>query len=87
MQNIEEVAEVILDGNIEALKALASNPDSSVMKVWMAKAAATGIQKGDLTSLEVILSRILGRPRTSVDVAMDPDKATIRVVIEDYTKK
>ena len=63
LTHIEEVADVILDGNLDKLKALANNPDTSVLKVWIAKAAATGIQKGDLASLTTLLDRIMGKPK------------------------
>ncbi len=63
IDHIEEVADIILDNNLEKLKALANDPTTTVLKVWLAKAAAEGIRKGDLHSLEAILNRVLGRPR------------------------
>ena len=71
LEHIEEVADVILDGNIEKLKAMASDPATSVLKVWIAKAAATGIQKGDLQSLTTILDRVLGKPKERHDITVE----------------
>jgi hypothetical protein len=82
LEHIEEVADVILDGNIEKLKLLASDPETSVLKVWIAKAAATGIQKGDLHSLTMILDRVLGKSTENVKT-----QGEIKVIIEDYSKK
>jgi|SRR5665213_88330 len=87
LEHIEDVADLILDGNLEKLKALANSPDTSVLKVWIAKAAATGIQKGDLHSLAMILDRVLGKPKERVDVGIDPDNNAIRIIVEDYGKK
>jgi hypothetical protein len=84
LEHIEEVADIILDGNIEKLKQLAANPETSVLKMWLAKAAAEGIRKGDLSSLETILSRVMGRPRNSVDVAMDPEKNKIEIIVKRW---
>jgi hypothetical protein len=67
LEHIQDVADVILDGNIDKLKALAADPNTSVLKVWIAKAAATGIQKGDLHSLDAILNRVLGKPKETVE--------------------
>lgn len=63
LEHIEEVADLILDGNIEGLQALARDPKTSVLKVWLAKAAAEGIKRGDLHSLDSILNRVIGKPK------------------------
>jgi hypothetical protein len=63
----KEVADLILEGNVEGLKAIVSDPNSSVMRVWIAKAAATAIQKGDLGPLEQILNRAIGKPKENVE--------------------
>lgn len=88
LEHIEEVADLILDGNLEKLKALASHPDTSVLKVWIAKAAATGIQKGDLHSLDAILNRVLGKPKERHEVTgKDGEEIGFKVEIFDYTSK
>jgi hypothetical protein len=63
----KEVADLILEGNVEGLKSIVSNPASSVMRIWIAKAAATAIQKGDLGPLEQILNRAIGKPKENVE--------------------
>lgn len=63
LDHIEEVAQVILDGNVQGLKDLSSNPEASVLKVWIARAASEGIKRGDMHPLDLILNRILGKPK------------------------
>lgn len=88
LAHIEEVADLILDGNIEKLKQLASDPNTSVLKVWLAKAAVTGIQKGDLASLTTILDRIMGRSRERHEVTgKDGEEIGFKVTIHDYGEK
>lgn len=88
LEHIEEVADLILDGNLEKLKALASSPETSVLKVWIAKAAATGIQKGDLHSLDAILNRVLGKPKERHEVTgKDGEDIGFKVQIFDYGQK
>ena len=69
LEHIEEVADVILDSNLEKLKEMASHPDASVLKVWLAKSAAEGIRKGDLQSLTTILDRVMGKPKERHEVS------------------
>ena len=66
--NLEEVAEIILSSNVAGLKDIALDPNSTVLKVWVAKAAARGISRGELGPLEMILNRVLGRPKESVNL-------------------
>lgn len=60
----EEVADIgamILQGNLDALKAVSKDPSASVLKTWFASVAIKAINKGDAMSLNVILNRIVGR--------------------------
>lgn len=88
LDHIEEVADLILDGNLQKLKDLAGNPDTSVLKVWLAKAAAEGIRKGDLHSLESILNRVLGKPKERHEVTgREGEDIGFRITIHDYGSK
>jgi hypothetical protein len=69
IEHLEEIADLILQGNIEELKRLATDPSTSVMKVWIAKAAVAGMTSGNLHSLEIILNRVMGRPRETVQIS------------------
>lgn len=69
IEHIQEIADLILQGNIEELKRLATDPATSVMKVWIAKAAVAGMTSGNLHSLEIILNRVMGRPRETVQIS------------------
>jgi hypothetical protein len=60
---IAEVGSLILQGNLERLKEIRNNPESSVFKVWVCSIAINAINKGDATSLNVILDRIVGKPK------------------------
>lgn len=82
-EHLKEVADIILEGNLEKLKALVTDPNTSVLKVWIAKAAATAIQKGDINTLETILNRSIGKVKEKVDLSSDGFK----VIIEEYGKK
>jgi len=80
-EHLKDIADLILEGNVEKLKEIVTDPSSSVLRVWLAKAAATAIQKGDLGPLEVILNRSIGKVKEKVDLSASEG---FKVVIEDY---
>lgn len=65
-----DVAEMVVSGNLKALETIVRDPESSVLKVWIAKAAAKGIKDGNLGPLEIILNRVLGKPKETVDIGV-----------------
>jgi hypothetical protein len=83
-ENLKEIADVILDGNIEKLKEIITDPNSSVLKVWLAKAAATAIQKGDLGPLDTILNRSIGKVKDNINHSTSDG---FKILIEDYKGK
>lgn len=67
MEHLEDVADVILEGDVTKLDELAESKTASVLKVWIAKAAKTGIERGDIFPLDSILNRVLGKPKERVE--------------------
>ncbi|RYF51992.1 MAG: hypothetical protein EOO38_01650 [Cytophagaceae bacterium] len=60
----EEVADVgtlILGNNRKALKDLAEDKKSSVLKVWMAGLIVQSMKKGDATIFRAVLDRVVGK--------------------------
>jgi hypothetical protein len=60
----EEVADVgtlILGNDRDALQALAKDPHSSVLKVWMAGLVVQSMKKGDATIFRAVLDRVVGK--------------------------
>lgn len=64
--DIAKVGALVVDGNIQALKDLVKNPESTVLQVWMATIAIKGIEQGDMTKLDGLLSRIVGKTKTEI---------------------
>ena len=85
-EHIQDVADVILDGNIGKLGDLARDPESSVLKVWLAKAAAEGIKKGDIHPLEVILNRTMGKPKENVSLEVAKKGRTPEEILADLAE-
>lgn len=66
-----EVADSIqsmLAMTIEELKDIYQNPESTVLEKTVAGAIKKSIEKGDLHSIEILLSRVFGKPKESVKI-------------------
>lgn len=83
-QQIEEMASLILNGNVDELKRIAQSSESSTLQVWISSGAITGIKKGDMGALNAILDRIVGKVKTPIGINEDTG---IKIIVEDYTKK
>lgn len=64
LTNIEvaEVMSLVLAKDLKGLQAIAKDPTSTVLKVWVASTAIKGIQRGDGHMLNVLLNRTSGAP-------------------------
>lgn len=67
-EQIKEVMETLLFGKMEDLNRTLRNQDATVMRVWMARIIETAILAGDVKPLEVILNRVLGKPKETVEL-------------------
>ena len=60
-KEVAEIATMILQGNLDGLKAIKDDKQASALKVWFAAVAVKGITAGDFTALSALLDRILGK--------------------------
>lgn len=65
---VAEVGAMVLDKNIVGLQEIAKNPTSSALKVWMASVAVKGIQRGDMTALNGLLDRLVGKADQAIQL-------------------
>jgi len=65
---IAEVMTLILDHNLEKLSALVKDPESSVLKVWIARIAIESLKKGDAYQLNVLLDRVIGKAKEKIEL-------------------
>jgi hypothetical protein len=66
---IAELGTMILEGNIDSLKAVEKDPAASVLKVMIASVSIKAINKGDHSALAAILDRIVGKPKQVVEMS------------------
>lgn len=75
--DIAAIGQIILDGNLTELQKIKDDPDASVLKVWMAALIVRSMTKGDAGVFNVIMDRIVGRVKNSLEV-MDPGDQPFR---------
>lgn len=63
-----EIGSMIVKGSIDELKAIGNNPKAGVLKMMMASVALNTIKKGDAHALEILLTRLIGKPKDRVEV-------------------
>ena len=77
-----EVADSIqsmLAMTLDELKEVYQNPLSTVLEKTVAGAIKKSIEKGDLNSIEILLSRVFGKPKESVKIDSPvPENSPIR---------
>lgn len=71
-EELRDVACLVINGNIEELKAIAKDPATSALKVWLCSVALKGIARGDVHSLDKLLERLIGKVPQAVNVG-DPN--------------
>lgn len=81
-QSLEEIGDLILSGNKAKLQEVANSQTEPAIRVIYAKAACNAMLKGDVTTLELILNRVVGKVKEKVDLSGEGFK----IVIEDYGK-
>lgn len=66
-EKLEEIADLILDGNRGSLTAIVASHEESSLRVAYAKAALNAMSRGDLSQIEIILNRLLGKVKDKVE--------------------
>ena len=56
-----DIIDALMSGNMESLSKIANDPNSSALKVGVARAIFTAAKKGDWATLQSIIERIVGK--------------------------
>ena len=68
LSEITDAIQVLISLDTEQLHEIRNNPKSTVLEITIAAAIIRSIQKGDLDSIETLISRVFGKPKQQVDV-------------------
>jgi hypothetical protein len=67
LSEINDALQVLISLEPEKLERIRTNPQSTVLEISVAAAILKSIQKGDLTSLETLITRMYGKPKERVE--------------------
>lgn len=81
IQELEQIGNIIVKGNVEQLKAVAADPTASVIKVMVASIAIGIIKKNDMSALDKLLDRLLGKVKQTVQVDGMPPANAVQIVV------
>jgi hypothetical protein len=66
-EEFAEIANLIIKGSIEELRAIAKDDSQSALRVMIAAVAVKTIQKGDMNALDTLLNRLVGKVKEHVE--------------------
>jgi hypothetical protein len=67
LSEITDAIQVLISLDVEQLQDIRNNPKSTVLEITIAAAIIKSIQKGDLDSIETLITRAFGKPREKIE--------------------
>lgn len=67
-EQFKEIGDIIVSGNTSELDELIHDPKATVLQVAIATAMRAAIEKGDLGNVEILLNRLIGKPKEELEV-------------------
>ena len=67
-EEFAEIANLIIKGSIEELRAISKDESQSALRVMIAAVAVKTISKGDMDALDKLLNRLVGKVKDHVQV-------------------
>jgi hypothetical protein len=79
LSEVQDAMQVLMSMSPEELMGIRNNPQATVLEVSIAAAIMKSIQKGDLFSLETLLTRVYGKPREKLEADINITNHVIRL--------
>ena len=71
LSEINDTIQVMMSMQVDELKEVWDNPQSTIMEKTIASAMRKSMEKGSLYSLDTLLTRVYGKPKESVAMTSD----------------
>lgn len=89
LTEINDTIQSMVSMNIEELKKVYENDNSTILEKTVAAALKNGLKKGDLNNLETLMNRLYGKPKEKMDITTAGEKInepryTINIVKTQY---
>lgn len=76
-KELVDVGNLVIKGDLEALKAIAKRPGATVLQVMLSAVCVKVVQKGDMHSLDILLNRLVGKVKDDIVVTGNTDARVI----------
>jgi hypothetical protein len=87
LAEINDTIQAMCSMNMEELKKIWDNPNSTVLEKTIASALRKGIEKGNLQNVETLLNRVYGKPKEQMDITTNGENiSTPKLEIEIIRK-
>jgi hypothetical protein len=73
-EQIKEVMDLLLHKNVEELEQLADSESEPALKVLYAAGVLRAVKEGNPAHIELVLNRVLGKPKDSVELSGAEDR-------------
>jgi hypothetical protein len=67
LSEITDAIQVLISLEPDKLQEIRHNPQSTVLEITIASAIIKSIQKGDLDSIETLITRVFGKPKEKIE--------------------
>ena len=89
LTEINDTIQAMVSMNMEELKKVYENENSTILEKTVAAALRNGLKKGQLESIETLLNRVYGKPKEKMDITTQGEKInepryTINIVRTNY---
>jgi len=89
LTEINDTIQAMVSMNIEELKKVYENENSTILEKTVAAALRNGLKKGQLESIETLMNRVYGKPKEKMDITTQGEKInepryTINIVKTNY---
>lgn len=79
LSEVTDAIQVLISLDVEKLQEVKSNPKSTVLEITIASAILRSIQRGELDSIETLLTRVFGKPKEKVEQDIKITNHTIKL--------
>ena len=79
LSEITDAIQVLISLDVEQLQEIRNNPKSTVLEITISAAIIKSIQRGDLDSIETLITRVFGKPREKLEADINITNHVIRL--------
>ena len=81
IEELQDIAALIIKGDLVELRKILKDPTQTVIRLMIASVAVRSIERGDMSAIDKLLDRLLGKVKTQIDHSGIPSGTSNTVII------